>query len=187
VVAGEEGEIFVRGPSVISRYTGRRGANCFKDGWFRTGDLGYQDAEGYVYITGRLREVINRGGEKVSPREIEEVLLASPGIRDAAVTSEPDALYGQRIVAYVVLAEDQDEVAGAEGSLRDYCINHLSAYKVPETFYVVLALPRNGNGKLARRSLRAMRTSSPPTLISSTTDLFEGGPNEQGRGVMVHG
>ena len=184
---GEEGEICVRGPSVISRYTGRRGARSFKDGWFRTGDLGYQDAEGYVYITGRLREVINRGGEKVSPREIEEVLLASPFVRDAAVTSEPDPLYGQRIVAYVVLAEDQDDVAGAGGRLRDFCLEHLSAYKVPETFYIVPALPRNGNGKLARRSLEAMQASPPPSLVPSDTSLLEGGANDRRRGVMVHG
>ena len=187
VAAGEEGEICVRGPSVISRYTGRRGARSFKDGWFRTGDLGYQDAEGYVYITGRLREVINRGGEKVSPREIEEVLLASLLVRDAAVTSEPDSLYGQRIVAYIVLADDHDDVAGVESRLRDYCLEHLSAYKVPETFYAVPALPRNGNGKLARRSLEAMQTSLAPTLVPENTSVVASGANDRCRGVMVHG
>jgi acyl-CoA synthetase (AMP-forming)/AMP-acid ligase II len=187
VAAGEEGEICVRGPSVISRYTGRRGASSFKDGWFRTGDLGHQDADGYVYITGRLREVINRGGEKVSPREIEEVLLASPHVRDAAVTSEPDALYGQRIVAYVVLGEDSDDEAGASSHLRDYCLERLSAYKVPETFYVVPALPRNGNGKLARRSLETMHTPPAAILVSADTGLHEGGANNRRRGVMVHG
>jgi acyl-CoA synthetase (AMP-forming)/AMP-acid ligase II len=160
VQPGEEGEICVRGPSVITRYEGRKGGSSFAEGWFRTGDLGYQDEDGYLYITGRLREVINRGGEKVSPREIEEILLAHPRVRDAAVGSEPDPLYGQRIVAYVVLAGDHSQVSGQ--SLRRYCRDRLSAYKVPGTFYLVAALPRNGNGKLASRSLGSL-VSQPST------------------------
>ncbi len=76
MAAGVTGEICVRGPNVIAGYEGRRQRLSFLDGWFRTGDLGYLDADGYLYITGRLREVINRGGEKIAPREIEELLLA---------------------------------------------------------------------------------------------------------------
>ena len=155
----EEGEICVKGPSVISHYEGRQGESSFIDGWFRTGDLGYVDQDGYVYITGRLRDVINRGGEKVSPREIEEVLLAHPSVRDAAVSSEPDPLYGQRIVAYVVLSDDHADESAEP--LRDYCRDRLSAYKVPEIFYLVPALPRNGNGKLARKSLESIPTRQP--------------------------
>jgi acyl-CoA synthetase (AMP-forming)/AMP-acid ligase II len=177
---GEEGEICVQGPSVIAHYTGRRGASSFQDGWFRTGDLGYRGKEGYVYITGRLRDVINRGGEKVSPREIEEVLLASAQVRDAAVTSEPDPLYGQRIVAFIVVAEPY-EVA-SEQELREHCLSHLSAYKVPETFYTLPILPRNGNGKLSRTALEAATVSTSEIEVADALVEQETRP-----GVMAHG
>ncbi|MGO8951149.1 MAG: AMP-binding protein [Ktedonobacterales bacterium] len=180
VPVGEEGEICVRGPSVISHYEGRQGERSFTDGWFRTGDLGYQDHDGYVYITGRLRDVINRGGEKVSPREIEEVLLAHPSVQDAAVASEPDPLYGQRIVAYVVLANDHAEESGE--SLGNYCRDHLSAYKVPETFYYVPVLPRNGNGKLARKSLESMVSRQSAQELPAPAGI-----RESVQGVMSHG
>ncbi|HLY29801.1 MAG TPA: AMP-binding protein, partial [Ktedonobacterales bacterium] len=148
---GQEGEICVRGPQVIASYEGEVGADSFCGGWFRTGDLGRLDDDGYVYITGRLRDTINRGGEKVSPREIEEVLLAHPETRDAAVAGEPDPLYGQRIIAYVVT--DSPWSASLERRLRDFCAARLSAYKIPERFHLIPALPRNANGKLARRKL----------------------------------
>ena len=101
VTQGEPGEICVRGPSVISAYAGGASTAVFQDGWFRTGDLGYQDADGYLYITGRQRDVIIRGGENIAPREIEEVLLADPLVRDVAVVGQPDPLYGQQVVAYL--------------------------------------------------------------------------------------
>ncbi len=149
---GDEGEICVRGPAVIAGYEGDVDAASFVDGWFRTGDLGYLDADGYLFITGRLRDTINRGGEKVAPREIEEVLLAHPAVRDAAVLGEPDPLYGQRVVAYIVPTCPWD--ARVEAELRAHCAARLSAYKTPEAFYVVGALPRNANGKLSRRALK---------------------------------
>ncbi len=148
------GEICVRGPNVIAGYEGDASASSFVDGWFRTGDLGYLDADGYLYITGRLREVINRGGEKIAPREIEELLLAHPAVSDAAVVGEPHPLYGQRVVAYITPHASWDALV--ERQLRDYCAHHLSAYKVPETFYSVPALPRNGNGKLNRQALKRL-------------------------------
>lgn len=158
VVPGTEGEICVRGPNVIASYEGNASADAFYDGWFRTGDLGYRDADGYLFITGRLRDVINRGGEKVSPREIEEVLLAHPAVRDVAVIGAPDPLYGQRVVAYVVPRQGHGWSEHAEGSLRAYCAERLSAYKVPEAIYVVETLPRNGNGKLARQQVQCLLT-----------------------------
>ncbi len=148
------GEICVRGPNVIAGYEGDASASSFDDGWFRTGDLGYLDADGYLYITGRLREVINRGGEKIAPREVEEALLAHPAVSDAAVVGEPHPLYGQRVVAYITPHDGWDALV--ERQLRDYCAQRLSAYKVPETFYSVPALPRNGNGKLNRQALRRL-------------------------------
>jgi acyl-CoA synthetase (AMP-forming)/AMP-acid ligase II len=180
VPPGEEGEICVRGPSVISHYEGRQGGSSFAGGWFRTGDLGYRDQDGFVYITGRLRDVINRGGEKVSPREIEEVLLAHPTVRDAAVTSEPDSLYGQRIVAYIVSSADRAHES--EEPLRAYCRDRLSAYKIPETFYFLPALPRNGNGKLARKSLEPVLSRS-----TSPNDERSAGVPSMGHGAMAHG
>lgn len=151
VAPGAAGEICIRGPNVISSYEHGASGDAFRDGWFRTGDLGYRDADGYLFITGRLREVINRGGENVAPREVEEVLLAHPDVADAAVVGEPHPLYGQRVVAYVVPRRGRKARRAAD--LRAYCAAHLSAFKVPEAFYTVDALPRNGNGKLARRQL----------------------------------
>lgn len=151
VAPGATGEICVRGPSVVASYERGASGEAFRDDWFRTGDLGYRDADGYLYIAGRLREVINRGGENVAPREVEEILLAHPEVADAAVVGEPHPLYGQRVVALVVPRRGWD--ARSAAALRDYCAARLSPFKVPEAFYAVGALPRNGNGKLARRQL----------------------------------
>jgi acyl-CoA synthetase (AMP-forming)/AMP-acid ligase II len=171
VAPGRTGEVCVRGPSVIACYEGSESASNFFDGWFRTGDLGYLDGEGYLFLTGRLREVINRGGEKVAPREIEELLVSHPTIDDAAVVGEPHPLYGQCVVAYVVPTSMWDEQS--ERRLREYCARHLSAYKVPEAFYRVEVLPRNGNGKLARKLLER-------TLAGAET-------SGERRGVLAHG
>jgi acyl-CoA synthetase (AMP-forming)/AMP-acid ligase II len=149
--AGITGEICVCGPNVITGYDGDASASSFSNGWFRTGDLGYLDDDGYLYITGRLREVINRGGEKIAPREIEELLLTHPTVSDAAVVGEPHPLYGQRVVAYVTTRDAWNEQT--EQHVREYCAQRLSAYKVPEAIYCVPALPRNGNGKLNRQAL----------------------------------
>lgn len=177
---GTVGEICVRGPNVIAGYEGDAGASSFVDGWFRTGDLGYLDADGYLYITGRLREVINRGGEKIAPREIEEALLAHPAVSDAAVVGEPHPLYGQRVVAYVTPHDGWDGVV--EQQLRDYCAQRLSAYKVPEVFYCVSALPRNGNGKLNRQTLQ--RLAEQPENRAATANPSA---DDARHGMIAHG
>jgi acyl-CoA synthetase (AMP-forming)/AMP-acid ligase II len=148
VVTGEEGEICISGPGVIDGYDNGASATSFQDGWFRTGDLGYLDSDGFLFITGRIKDVINRGGEKISPREVEEVMLAHPSVRDAAVIPEPDPIYGQHPVAYVVLDPHQgsDPIAG----IREHCAKQLSAYKVPERFEQVAELPRTKTGKIRR-------------------------------------
>lgn len=153
VPAGTVGEICVSGPGVVSGYLGDASPEAFSSGWFRTGDLGYVDGDGYLYVTGRLRDVIIRGGENVAPREVEEVLLADPLVRDAAVVGAPDALYGQRVVAYVVPAHAHWQ-SGDAATLRDHCAAHLAGYKVPERFVVVAALPRTRSGKIQRHLLR---------------------------------
>ncbi len=149
VAPGTEGEICISGPSVISGYDGGSGAESFVDGWFRTGDMGYQDPDGYVFITGRIRDVINRGGEKISPREVEEVLLTHPDVEDVVVIGEPDPTYGQRAVACVI--PRQLGRRDLEPQLRDYSSRRLSRYKVPAAFVLVDALPRTCTGKVQRR------------------------------------
>jgi len=151
VPLGEVGEICVRGPSVIAAYWGGAGADSFHDGWFRTGDLGYQDTDGYVYITGRLRDIINRGGEKIAPREVEEVLLTHPDVREVAVAGSPDPIYGERVVAYVIAAGNWD--SRLEQQLRALCARRLSPHKVPSIFVAVTTLPRNRTGKIMRQLL----------------------------------
>ena len=153
--SGEEGEICISGPSVIDGYDNGASAGSFQDGWFRTGDLGYLDRDGFLFITGRIKDVINRGGEKISPREVEEIMLAHPMVRDAAVIPEPDPIYGQRPVAYVVI-EPRDG-ANPISSIREHCAKHLSAYKVPARFVPVAELPRTGTGKIRRHLVGVSR------------------------------
>ncbi|HLW02113.1 MAG TPA: AMP-binding protein [Ktedonobacterales bacterium] len=152
VALGEVGEVCIAGPGVISAYLGDAGATAFQDGWFRTGDLGYQDAEGYVYLTGRQRDVIIRGGENIAPREIEEALLAHAAVWEVAVAGSPDPLYGEQVVAYVVTHESWTSLL--EESLRLHCAQYLSPHKVPSVFIPVDALPRTYTGKLDRQALR---------------------------------
>lgn len=155
VAPGAEGEICVRGPSVIAAYEEGASASAFHQGWFRTGDLGYRDGAGYVFITGRLREIINYGGHKIAPREIEETLLAHPRVREAAVAGEPDPIYGQRVIAYVVPDADTaaSDAAPLAETLRTFCAQQLSAHKVPASFTFVAALPRTATGKVQRHAL----------------------------------
>lgn len=153
VEPGAEGEVCVRGPNLIAGYEGRPRDASFVGGWFRTGDLGHQDGDGYLYLTGRLRDVINHGGHKIAPREVEEVLLAHELVREAAVVGRPDPLYGERVVAYVVPepeARPRDELVSA---LRAVCAEQLSAYKVPEEVVAVARLPRTSTGKVQRHVL----------------------------------
>jgi acyl-CoA synthetase (AMP-forming)/AMP-acid ligase II len=103
VAPGETGEICVAGPSIIDGYQNNSGREAFQDGWFRTGDLGYLDEDGYLFIKGRSREVINRGGENIAPREVEEVLTGHAAIREVAAVGRPDPIYGELGVAYIAV------------------------------------------------------------------------------------
>jgi acyl-CoA synthetase (AMP-forming)/AMP-acid ligase II len=152
VTRGESGEVCVRGPGIIGEYRGGADQGSFAEGWFRTGDLGYQDEDGYLYLTGRLREMINRGGEKIAPREVEEVLLTHPAVRDAVVVGRPDSRYGEVPVAWVVADAEEPEAAFID-SLHNHAAAQLSPYKVPVDVKVVEALPRNPNGKINRQVL----------------------------------
>ncbi len=146
---GETGELLVRGPAVFSGYWRQPDATAaaFVDGWFRTGDLGSRSADGYVTLRGRASDLIISGGFNVYPREIEEVLLEQPGVREAAVVGVPDERRGERPVAFFV--GDAEEAA-----LEAACRRQLASFKVPTAFVRVDALPRNALGKVEKHRLR---------------------------------
>ena len=158
---GSIGEIWVRGATVTTGYLDNPHANVasFVDGWFRSGDLGSRDADGYLFVRGRLKEIINRGGEKVSPGDIEAVLLSNPKVLDAASFGESDAIYGENVQAAVIL---HPGVEATEGELRDYCRTKLSAFEVPERIYIVADFPRTAKGSTDRRALAAQFTATEP-------------------------
>jgi len=166
VAPGETGEICVAGPGLIRAYQDDKGQESFQDGWFRSGDLGYLDEDGYLFIKGRLREVINRGGENIAPREIEEVLLGYPAVREVAVVGRPDPVYGEQPVAYLTVRENWNHESA--GELRRYASQSLSAWKAPVDFIVLDALPKNATGKVERRLLRACEQARAAT--QQTTD-----------------
>ena len=148
------GRVLIRGAGVITEYAsgGRPGA-IDDDGWLDTGDLGYLDTDGYLFLVGRSDDVINRGGEKIYPREIEEILLAQPGVRSAAVVGLTDDVLGERPVAYVV--PERGAVAGEiEEVLRAACAQRLPRHKQPSDFWLVDEMPLGPTGKISRRLLK---------------------------------
>jgi oxalate---CoA ligase len=151
---GEVGRVQIRGGGVITSYAsgGRPGA-IDPDGWLDTGDLGYLDADGYLFLVGRSDDVINRGGEKIYPREIEEILLAQPGVRSAAVVGAFDEVLGERPVAYVV-PDAGWAAADVETLLRKTCAAELPRHKQPSEYRLVAELPLGSTGKISRRQLK---------------------------------
>jgi acyl-CoA synthetase (AMP-forming)/AMP-acid ligase II len=148
------GEIWLRGETVTAGYLDNPSANAasFVDGWFRSGDLGSVDADGYLFVKGRLKDVINRGGEKISPTEIDAVLLSNPKVFDAASFGEPDAIYGEDVNAAVILRRG---VEASESELQDYCRSMLSGFEVPRHIHLVTEFPRTPKGSIDRRALAA--------------------------------
>jgi malonyl-CoA/methylmalonyl-CoA synthetase len=153
---GALGEVQVKGPSVFAGYWRNPAATAaaFDGGWFRTGDIGERSADGYYTLRGRATDLIISGGFNVYPREIEEVLLEEPGVREAAVVGEPDSVRGEVPVAYLVT----DGVVDAE-ALRDRCARGLASFKVPRAFVRVEALPRNALGKVQKHLLPPRSTA----------------------------
>ena len=150
---GERGELAIRGPNVMAGYFKNEEAtraSFTPDGWLRTGDLGHRDADGFFFVTGRIKELIIKGGENIAPREIDEALLSHPAVLDAAAVGVPDRHYGQEIMACVVLREG---VACTEDELRAHCTQHLGPYKTPRVLRFVTELPRGPSGKVQRLKL----------------------------------
>ncbi|MFI9511237.1 AMP-binding protein [Nocardia sp. NPDC052566] len=160
--AGQVGDVVVRGPSVFDGYVGGEHASAWPDDWFDTGDRGYLDVDGYLFLVGRSKEMINRGGETIAPREVDEVLLAHPAVAEAVAFAIPDDRLGETVAAAVVL------VAGATinvARLREFAANRLPAASVPERIAVVAALPTGPTGKVQRIALArrlAQELNTPP-------------------------
>lgn len=163
--SGSQGEVVIQGPNVTRGYHNNPEANAaaFTNGWFRTGDQGILDADGYLTLVGRLKELINRGGEKISPREIDEALLTHPAVAEAVCFGVPDAKYGEEVAAAVVL---QSEASEAE--LAAHCRERLSAFKVPKTIYLVTQIPRTATGKIQRRVVAAAFAAVTPRSLRKT-------------------
>jgi len=148
---GERGEVVIQGPNVVPGYENNPEANekSFVKGWFRTGDQGFLDEDGYLTLTGRLKEMINRGGEKIGPREIDEVLLSHPDVAEAVAFGVPHPGWGEEVAAAIVLKEGTDAAAG-EASVMAFCKERLADFKCPKKIYVTSAIPRTATGKIQR-------------------------------------
>jgi acyl-CoA synthetase (AMP-forming)/AMP-acid ligase II len=145
---GQRGEVVIKGPNVISGYENNPEANAtsFVDGWFRTGDQGYLDEQGYLTLVGRIKELINRGGEKISPREIDEVLLTHPAVAEAVCFGVPHPTWGEEVAAAVVVRE-----AVTEPELLAFCKDRLADFKRPKQIHITETIPRTATGKIQRR------------------------------------
>lgn len=149
---GETGEVVIRGDNVTSGYENNAAANaaCFVNGWFRTGDQGVMDDDGYLTITGRLKEIINRGGEKISPREVDDVLMDHPAIQQCVTFAMPHKSLGEEVAAAVVLHEGQ---TADEKEIRDFASKRLATFKVPRKIIILDEIPKGATGKLQRIGL----------------------------------
>ncbi|WP_329164600.1 AMP-binding protein [Streptomyces sp. NBC_01717] len=151
---GEQGEIAVRGPQVVSGYWRLPDATAaaFPDGELRTGDIGFMDRDGWLYVVDRKKDMINASGFKVWPREVEDVLYTHPAVREAAVVGVPDAYRGETVRAYVSL---RPGAVVEPGELGAYCKERLAAYKYPREVEILAELPKTASGKILRRELRS--------------------------------
>ena len=151
LTSGEIGEVVIRGANVMSGYgNSEANAEAFTRGWFRTGDQGYLDPDGYLFISGRLKEIINRGGEKISPREVDDVLLAHIAVAQAVTFGVPHPTLGEEVAAAVVL---RPQARASVSELRQFVATTLADFKVPRQIVFVDAIPLGATGKIARNGL----------------------------------
>jgi acyl-CoA synthetase (AMP-forming)/AMP-acid ligase II len=153
VAEGVVGEIVVQSESVMVGYWKKpvETGQVIVDGWLHTGDMGYYDRKGYIYIVDRKKDMIVTGGENVYPREVEEVLYRHPAVQEAAVIGVPDDVWVERVHAVVVLKEGEK---AQETEIIDFCKQQLARYKAPKSVELVAALPKNPQGKILKRELR---------------------------------
>jgi acyl-CoA synthetase (AMP-forming)/AMP-acid ligase II len=158
--AGQPGEVCIHGPNVITGYENNPEANAtsFFGDWFRTGDQGVLDEHGYLSLTGRLKEMINRGGEKIAPREIDEVLLSHPGVAEAVCFGAPHPTWGEEVAAAVVLREG---ATATETDILAHCRSRLADFKRPKQIFITDAIPRTATGKIQRRLVAQAFSSQP--------------------------
>jgi len=158
--ASQTGEICIRGRNVMKGYLNRPEETraAFWDNWFRSGDIGRIDSNGYLFIADRLKDMIITGGENVYPREVEEQLYRRPEVQECTVIGLPDPEWGERVTAFIVPAQGR---AINPAELRDYLRSHLSSFKVPKEFRVVETLPKSAAGKIMKRELRSQFLVSP--------------------------
>ncbi|HED36364.1 MAG TPA: AMP-dependent synthetase [Gammaproteobacteria bacterium] len=152
---GHEGEIYVSGASVMKAYwnDAQLTSTVLSDGWLKTGDLATQDRDGYIYITGRKTEMIKSGAHRISPLDIEEVILRCPGVAEVAVIGQSDEISGQTIKAFVVPLKNEDI---KKRDIQFHCKKYLAIYKIPKTIEFLEALPKTSSGKLKRFALHAI-------------------------------
>ena len=152
VPPGIPGEIVIRGLNVMGEYENNPKANAeaFYDGWFRTGDQGVVDTDGYLSLTGRLKEIINRGGEKISPREVDEVIMTHPAVHQCVTFAMPHEMLGEEVAAAVVLRQGAE---ATDQELRRFAAERLADFKVPRKILFLSEIPMGATGKLQRIGL----------------------------------
>eukprot|EP00877_Chromochloris_zofingiensis_P007714 jgi/Chrzof1/3196/Cz12g15140.t1 len=165
---GVIGEVCIRGPNVTAGYLNNPKANeqAYAGGWFHTGDQGWLDEAGYVTLTGRLKELINRGGEKISPLEIDSVLLGHPDVAEAVCFGAPDEKYGEVVAAVVVLRQGAPQDVADD--IRAYCKTRLAAFKVPQQIFITDVLPKGPTGKIQRRFMADAFIKAKPNSSSGS-------------------
>ena len=158
---GSLGEVVIQGPNVITGYENNPDANAssFTNGWFRTGDQGILDAESYLRLTGRIKELINRGGEKISPREIDETLLTHPAVAEAVAFGVAHPTWGEEVAAAVVLREP---AAADEATLVAWCRERLADFKCPKKVHIIDSIPRTATGKTQRGNVAKALAGAAP-------------------------
>lgn len=151
----ERGEIVLKGPTIMKGYYNMpdKTAETMRSGWLHTGDIGYLDEDGYLFVTDRVKDMIIRGGENIYPAQLEEILYRVPGIAEAAIVGTPDEIYGENIVAFVVASPGETL---SEHDILDFMKSETSSFKVPSKIYIIEALPKNPVGKILKKELRKL-------------------------------